>query len=128
MTVVELFAGIGGFGLGLTRAGMKVVAQVENDKACNEVLEERWPSSGLTTCGKRGDTICHCATCLSAGSHAKTCPLPGSVQVYRESEAGFSSSLFALHASCVPLGWCLKTYPDFYRLTKDAISPSSCFR
>ena len=44
MKVVSLFSGIGGFDLGLERAGMEIVAQVEIDKFCNRILQTRWPN------------------------------------------------------------------------------------
>lgn len=47
LEVVSLFSGVGGFDLGFERAGMKVVAQAENDpKACS-VLERHWPDVKL---------------------------------------------------------------------------------
>lgn len=43
LTFGSLFAGIGGFDLGLERAGMKCLWQVENNEYCNRVLEKHWP-------------------------------------------------------------------------------------
>lgn len=42
ITFGSLFAGIGGFDLGLERAGMKCVWQVENDPSCIQILEKHW--------------------------------------------------------------------------------------
>lgn len=44
MTFGSLFAGIGGFDLGLERAGMDCQFQIERDEACNRVLSRRWPT------------------------------------------------------------------------------------
>jgi len=41
---ISLFSGIGGMDLGLDRAGMKCVAQVEIDDFCQEVLNKHWPN------------------------------------------------------------------------------------
>ena len=43
MTFGSLFAGIGGFDLGLERAGMGCRWQVENNPYCLKVLEKHWP-------------------------------------------------------------------------------------
>ena len=43
LTVGSLFAGIGGFDLGLERAGMRVRWQCEIDPYCQRVLAKHWP-------------------------------------------------------------------------------------
>ncbi len=43
MNVLDLFSGIGGFSLGLERAGMRTVAFCEIDPYCQAVLRKHWP-------------------------------------------------------------------------------------
>ena len=62
----SLFAGIGGFDLGLERSGMECAWQVEIDDYCNKVLAKHWPGvkryGDIRTIGKRElepvDLIC----------------------------------------------------------------------
>lgn len=42
MKVLDLFSGIGGFSLGLERAGMETVAFCEYDPFCQEILKKHW--------------------------------------------------------------------------------------
>jgi len=44
LRVLDLFSGIGGFSLGLERAGMQTVAFCEIDKVAQQVLRKHWPN------------------------------------------------------------------------------------
>jgi DNA (cytosine-5)-methyltransferase 1 len=44
MNVLDLFSGIGGFSLGLERAGMRTVAFCEVNEWCRAVLRRHWPA------------------------------------------------------------------------------------
>ena len=43
MRVLDLFSGIGGFSLGLERAGMETIAFCEIEPFCRKVLKKHWP-------------------------------------------------------------------------------------
>lgn len=66
MTFGSLFAGIGGFDLGLERAGMRCLWQVEIDPFCTRVLQKHWPEiarfGDIRTVGKHNlptvDLVC----------------------------------------------------------------------
>ena len=47
MKFISLFSGVGGFELGMERAGHECVAQVEWDKNAAGVLKRRWPDVPL---------------------------------------------------------------------------------
>jgi site-specific DNA-cytosine methylase len=47
MNVLDLFSGIGGFSLGLERAGMRTVAFCEINEYCREVLRKHWPTTPI---------------------------------------------------------------------------------
>ena len=44
LRILDLFSGIGGFSLGLERAGMQTVAFCEIDKVAQQVLRKHWPN------------------------------------------------------------------------------------
>jgi DNA (cytosine-5)-methyltransferase 1 len=47
MNVLDLFSGIGGFSLGLERAGMWTTQFVEIDPFCQHVLRQHWPNTPI---------------------------------------------------------------------------------
>jgi len=61
MKFVSLFAGIGGFDLGLERSGHTCVGQVEIDKHARTILEQHWPEvpkhDDVTTAKEWADAI-----------------------------------------------------------------------
>lgn len=46
-TVGELFAGVGGFGMGFEQEGFRIVWQAEWDKHCQSILRRHWPDCAL---------------------------------------------------------------------------------
>lgn len=54
MNVLDLFSGIGGFSLGLERAGMRTVAFCEIDEYSNGVLRKWWPTIDRWEAGIEG--------------------------------------------------------------------------
>jgi len=47
LQVLDLFSGIGGFSLGLEKAGFKTVAFCEIDKKAQQVLKKHWPTTPI---------------------------------------------------------------------------------
>lgn len=80
MKAGSLFSGGGGLDLGLERAGMEFVWQVEIDEPAIEVLKKQWP--GVR---RYRDIKDFNAILSSAGFHARTYQLPEGVPDYRES-------------------------------------------
>ncbi len=81
MNVLDLFSGIGGFSLGLERAGMRTVAFCEIDPWCRSELAGRWPGVPIfedvrTLSGSavgRADVVCGgfpCQDISTAGRRA----------------------------------------------------------
>jgi site-specific DNA-cytosine methylase len=64
--VISLFAGVGGFDLGFERAGFQIVAHVEKDEKCRELLRSKWPDAisldDVCTAGKHNLPECDVIT------------------------------------------------------------------
>ena len=89
MNVLDLFSGIGGFSLGLERAGMRTAAFCEIDPFCRAVLRKHWPevptyddiktltASRLVADGVSVDVICGGFPCQDISTAGKGAGLAG---------------------------------------------------
>jgi DNA (cytosine-5)-methyltransferase 1 len=85
MKFISLFSGVGGFDLGLERANMQCVAQVEINKAARGVLATHYPHverlEDVTTAGKHNlptvDLICGGSPCQDLSMAGKRAGLDG---------------------------------------------------
>ena len=89
MRVLDLFSGIGGFSLGLERAGMRTVAFCEIDPFCRAVLAKHWPgvpcytdvrelgAAQLAAGGITADVICGGFPCTNVSSSGDKSGLEG---------------------------------------------------
>jgi DNA (cytosine-5)-methyltransferase 1 len=89
MNVLDLFSGIGGFSLGLERAGMRTVAFCEVDPFCRRVLAKHWPSvpiypdvrelsaQHITADGISVDVICGGFPCQDLSTAGKRAGITG---------------------------------------------------
>jgi DNA (cytosine-5)-methyltransferase 1 len=85
VNVLDLFSGIGGFSLGLERAGMRTVAFCEIDPYCRAVLAKHWPGvpihhdvTKLTAADVRGvDVICGGFPCQDISAAGEGAGLEG---------------------------------------------------
>jgi DNA (cytosine-5)-methyltransferase 1 len=90
MNVLDLFSGIGGFSLGLERAGMRTVAFCEIDPYCRKVLAKHWPgvpcyddvrsltAERLRADGIAADVICGGFPCQDISRAGKLAGIGGS--------------------------------------------------
>jgi len=89
MNVLDLFSGIGGFSLGLERAGMRTVAFCEIEPYCRAVLAKHWPgvscytdireltADRLVADGIRPDVICGGFPCQDISVAGKNAGIEG---------------------------------------------------
>ena len=113
MKVLDLFSGIGGFSLGLERAGMETVAFCEFDKHAQKVLKKHWPDVTIyddvrTLDGKqfRGsvDVVCGGFPCQDLSVAGK--------------KAGFDGARSSLYREMLRIiGECMPRYAIFENVT-----------
>jgi DNA (cytosine-5)-methyltransferase 1 len=85
LTFGSLFAGIGGFDLGLERSGMQCKWQVEIDPYCQRVLRKHWPDvqrySDIRLCGRHNletvDVVCGGFPCQDISNAGKRAGIDG---------------------------------------------------
>jgi len=82
LRVLDLFSGIGGFSLGLERAGMRTVGFCEIDPYCRAVLRKHWPGvpcfEDVRACaGVECDVICGGFPCQDISYAGKGAGLAG---------------------------------------------------
>jgi DNA (cytosine-5)-methyltransferase 1 len=80
--VLDLFSGIGGFSLGLERAGMQTVAFCEIDPYCRKVLAKHWPELPIlgdvtTAAFPSADVVCGGFPCQDVSRAGKRAGLSG---------------------------------------------------
>lgn len=87
LRVLDLFSGIGGFSLGLERAGMETVRFVEIDPFCRRVLSKHWPNvrcdEDITTANfveGEADVICGGFPCQDVSRVENAPALPDPIQ------------------------------------------------
>lgn len=99
LRVAGLFAGIGGFELGLRRAGHETVLLCENDPGANAVLDARFPSIERHGDVTRLDALPANTDLVAAGFPCQDLSQAGRTAGIAGSNSGLVSSIFRL------LGW-----------------------
>lgn len=96
LRVLDLFSGIGGFSLGLERAGMRTVRFVEIDPFCRKVLAKHWPSIPCDSDIRQVDGRKHRGVDVVCGGFpCKQTSVAAAIHGRRSGLGGADSSLFA---------------------------------
>jgi DNA (cytosine-5)-methyltransferase 1 len=114
LRVCSLFSGIGGFELGLARAGFEIVMTCDNDPAAIAVLEKRFPDVPLR---KNVETIKSLPKCdiLTAGWPCQDLSQAGAMAGHEGARSGLVKNVFRLVERA-------KTKPSFILLENVAFS------
>lgn len=125
LTVGSLFSGIGGFDLGLERAGMQIVWQCEIDERARSVLARHFPGvmvhEDVTTLGgdfERPDLICGGFPCQDLSVAGRRAGLAGE-------RSGLGTSSIVSLVGSLPVGFSSRTSLAFYPARTGETLPSS---
>ena len=130
MTFLDLCSGIGGFRLGLERAGHKCIGYCEYDKFARlpmkPCMTRKESGKRMTSQNLRAKMSPMRKSGVSA-SPARTSPLPGNKGDWSEKEVEYITTLLtsskAKKKVISPHTYLLKTLRTRYRLTQDSILP-----
>jgi DNA (cytosine-5)-methyltransferase 1 len=100
MSVVGLFAGIGGFELAFARAGLTTEMIVELDPGAHAVLRSRFPHADLRTDVLDVDRLPQSTTILTAGFPCQNLSMAGDKSGIRGTKSGIVSKMFQLIDGC----------------------------
>ena len=104
LKVLDLFSGIGGFSLGLERAGMETIAFCEIDPFCQSILRKHWPdvpvfndvrSLTLNDLPVKPDVIC-------GGFPCQDISLAGKQKGIKAERSGLYTEMLRLVGECRP--------------------------
>lgn len=103
MKLIDLFAGIGGFSLGLGRAGFETVCHVEIDKNCQTVLGNHWPDvPGLSDVRDCGAHNLPSADVITFGSPCQDFSIAGKRAGLKGERSGLISEAIRIVEECRP--------------------------
>ena len=113
MKVLDLFSGIGGFSLGLERAGMETIAFCEIEKYCQEVLKKHWKGVPIYEDIKKFDAreLRGAVDVVCGGFPCQDLSVAGN-------QAGFDGERSSLYSEMLRvIGECLPRYAIFENVT-----------
>jgi hypothetical protein len=118
---ISLFAGIGGLDLGLERAGMECVAQVEINEFALSILNKHWSSVFLNSrmCVMSEKKISQQQTLFAEGSLVKMSRLRGKGKGLKAKGQRYGQSSIVSFAKFAQDGSLLKTSQGYSQVTMD---------
>src|SRR3990167_560538 len=118
MKFLSLFSGCGGFDLGLEKAGMKCVGQIEIMPYALKVLKKHWPKTP-----KHTDILTFCVSDSLVKAYPRQTEMP---PVYATRDQAYFLKQCELWTFLFHNGYSLRMFPDSFQLTKDGTLGLSC--